>query len=789
MQLPIDQILPKIKKSLLQQTSLLLMAPPGSGKSTRVPPALLTFGKVLLLQPRRAAARLIAERISSELGSKIGQKVGYHIRFERRFQKETQLIVLTEGMLLRWMQSDPFLDDVAVVILDEFHERSMQQDILLAMLYQIQQLRGTELPLKMVLMSATLDPQPLVRYLGDNCASITAQGRQFPITLSYDRYLDQAPLAVRCAQRIRQELHNPIDGDILVFLPGVYEITKTKDLLTDITSWQILPLHGKLSLQDQQKALTSGPTPKIILATNIAETSLTLPNVSLVIDSGVQRSAVHVHGYTQLRSELISLDSATQRSGRAGRVRAGRCHRMWTQHAEQSFSPSRIPQIVRTELTESLLQILAWGGDIHEFPWLQEPPQAHFNSAVNLLTQLQAIDEQYNLTEEGKRLARLPLHPRQGKMMLIADQYGCTQAAAAVCALLNEKDPFGPLDLLDKVDRFERSGCPRNLKRAQRQITAFFSPSSAPKDEHALQVALMAGFPDRVGRRRENSRRYLLADGQEAELPRNHPALGEWVIAPALYQNEAQQRRIGLATEIDPRLLQTTERSQHEWQNERVVHKKITHFGALVLQQQSMPVILEKAAPILFKQAIKHPIHALKPSKESLHLCSRIAFLRRQQDAINLPALDEWQTLLETLCDGKKSYAELQQTDLAKHIVSQLSWPQQKQLQKQAPASLRVPSGTQVRIQYPEHGAPILAARIQQLFGMEQTPVLAGQKLMIHLLAPNGRPQQQTTDLASFWKNTYPQIRKDLRGRYAKHAWPEAPTAADAENSPRRRKK
>ena len=548
--LPIDQTLPQILQSFEQHSNGIIIAPPGSGKSTRVPPALSKYGKVLLLQPRRAAAKLIAKRIATEKQCKVGEEVGYQIRFEKKWSSKTKVLVVTEGILLRRLQSDPFLEDISVVILDEFHERSLSQDLALAMLKEVQQARED---LKLVMMSATLDPTPIIEYFDGQCQVFHSAGRKYPVQIRHDPYPATTNFIDRCAARIETEAKSHTSGDILVFLPGSYEIKSIHQRLSHL-DWLIMPLYGALPIEQQEAAIERTEKPKIILSTNIAETSITLPDVTLVIDSGLHRVSYLNRGHQHLKTEPISLASAQQRSGRAGRVQPGACHRMWTLQEEQRRARQRTPEIHRQDLSAALLQILQWGSDPTTFHWLDNPLPSRLNNAMAWLTQIGALADN-QCTALGEQLSTLPIHPQLGKTLIEAANHGVTQMGAIVCVLIEQGSPFPHLNLFEQIERVKRHRCAKTYTKGVAQLMRYFHKSESRSEQQKLLIALLKAFPDRIGQRRRDQMTYQLADGSEAKLSNHLCQLGEWILALVLHQSDQYQRQIKMAVSITKKMI------------------------------------------------------------------------------------------------------------------------------------------------------------------------------------------------------------------------------------------
>lgn len=814
--LPVDAVLDEVVAALRSGPAVVVTAPPGSGKTTRVPPALLDAGvaegKVLLLQPRRAAARLVARRIAWERGSKVGGEVGYAVRFDKKTSAATRLEVLTEGLLNRRIQADPFLDGVGVVVLDEVHERSIHTDLALALVAEV--MREARDDLKLVVMSATLDPAPLLSFLGEGTPVVRAEGRTFPVDVAFDAKPDDRRLGDRVAGAVRKALSAEDDGHVLAFLPGVREIAWSHEALGELPGVDVLPLHGRLSAAEQDRALAPSARRKVVLSTNLAETSVTLDGVRAVVDSGLARMPVYdaSTGLTRLETRPISRASADQRAGRAGRTGPGRCHRLWTVNTHNLRPGFRVPEIQRADLAPLVLEVLAWGKEPADFGWFEAPPAAAVGRAMTLLEQLGAVEDG-GLTPLGRELAALPLHPRLGRVVLAGQALGCVRAAAGAAALATEPDPWardrGGLraaaedDLLGRLARLDgpRSGAePRALSRVKAvrdQLLRVVGGGRGgdPADPSVLD-ALVAGFPDRVGLLREGEgRRYQLAGGSGALLPpRGSEITPPCLIAVELQgQGRGKEALIRVAAPLNPARLPATESVEVAWDPERlgVVARLVKRFGALVLRSRpadDKPDPIE-AARLLAEHAGRDLDRFLQPSDAAKALQARVAFLRRVRPDLDLPDLSDLHAMLPELCVGLRSMKQLRALDLAQALRNRLGWKQRQELDRLAPPRLTLPTGRTAAVSYdPPDQPPVVRARIQQMFGCATSPRIAGEPVVLHLLAPNNRPAQVTADLAGFWSGSYADVRKDLRGRYPKHAWPEDPLSARPEDSPRRRR-
>lgn len=814
------------------------MAPPGSGKTTRVPPALLDVveGTVVVLQPRRVAARMAARRIAEERGGRVGGEVGYRTRFERKVSAETRIEFVTEGLLLRRLQADPFLEGVGAVVLDELHERSLDIDLALALLREVQQEARDDL--RLVVMSATLDPGPVQAFLGgeQGCDVVLAEGRAFPVELAWLPRESTRRIEEQVASAVRRVLAEEARGHVLVFLPSVRTIRDAERALRDGDlpgDVRVLALHGSLPPKEQDAALAPWDGGrKVVLATNVAETSVTFDGVRTVVDSGLAVVARFdaATGVTRLERERIARDSADQRAGRAGRTGPGRCLRLWTSKEDAALAAASAPEVRRADLASACLQLLAWGTEPSEFGWFERPPPGALERAETLLRSLGAWDES-GLTPVGRQLAALPVHPRLGRVLLEARRLDVLASAATAAALTegrdvarrqqgypDEDDLMFRLRLVAEAEMGGGGGAAMaevrrvrdQLIRAAERLDGGVGGGAAGGahggrvgaghgDAPALVRALLAGFPDRVGLRRGNGDRYLLASGQGARLSSDSACRGaDLVLALALDGGRRGQRseawiRMAVGLAADWLGAEEVDELVFDGDREAVVARRVRRFGELVLDERPSHAArdpLEQAR--LLEEAARGVDGLLTLDKDAESMLGRVDTLRRLRPELELPDLTSLDALLPVLCAERRSFAELRRAPVAPAVEALLSWEQRKALDAEVPARMRVPSGSTVRVQYSRDGAPpVLAARIQQLFGMMETPTVGRGRLpmRVHLLAPNGRPAQVTQDLASFWTNTWPEVRKDLRGRYPKHAWPEDPTTAIPEDRPKRRRR
>ena len=770
--LPVDSFLPHIVEALKDHRAAVLVAAPGAGKTTRVPPALIDPGRVLLLQPRRVAARAMARRIAEERGWTIGREIGWHIRFERQFTGDTRLLVVTEGILTAYLQQDPLLSDVATIVIDEFHERSVHADLGLALARQAWLARSD---LRIVVMSATLNPEPVSAFLG-GCPIVNVPGALHPLEVEYGPGESIAAALNVVLPRT--------SGNVLCFLPGAREINTAIGESGEVARQhdaELVPLHGSLNAAEQDRALSldvriEPASPKraarrrVIIATNIAETSLTVSGVSAVIDSGLQKVASYDpdRGVDALTTERITLDSAAQRAGRAARLGPGLVRRLWD--ARDRLRPHREAEIHRVDLSALLLSILTWGAQPESFEWFDRPSDDRIQSALSLLARLGAIDGG-RVAETGRLMQRLPLHPRLARVLIGA--HGSFEGCAA-CAWLSEpapldRQPSTSCDLLPIIDRWHRAPphlrqAAQNLEQAARKL---LGDRHRPRiDETTLRRALLAGYPDRVARRRGTDRA-TLATGHGAVIGREsgvHDA--EWLIALDVTSGRTSattQALIRVASRIEVEWLAPT-RSEliHQLDSESgtVKAREVDWYDAIALREH--PVAPDEARRI---ELLAETWLAREPDEKSRQLLRRLAFA----------GLDA--TVKDLAIASARSARKLSDVILTEDV---LPWDARQRLDRQAPASLAVPSGRSMMIEYDDGGTVSVSVKLQELFGLAETPRIGPSKTAItfHLLAPNGRPVQTTQDLKSFWERTYPAVRKELRGRYPKHPWPEDPWRA-----------
>lgn len=881
--LPIDPWIDEIVEQVRKSSITVVEAPPGSGKTTRVAPALMDAfraegkssngassagtGKVYLLQPRRLAARSVADRIASERevnsrdvgGRGDGQltsdasepgrgEIGYSVRFDHRVSRQTRLVVATEGILIRRLQSDPAIEDISVVVLDEFHERSIDADLLLAMLRRVQQTLREDL--RIVIMSATLDATFLEQALG-NVPRIQVPSSCFPVAIRYRPVPPNLGIAEHAAATI-VDVVNSTDGDILAFLPGAGEIHRCLDALKARRldrEFELIPLYGALSMEDQMLAIERGVRRRIVVATNVAETSITIPGVTAVVDSGLARVLRYSPevGIDRLGLENISNASAAQRAGRAGRTAPGVCYRLWSEVSDRSRAAYLEPEIRRVDLSGMLLQLIAWGeGESDDFPWLEAPRRVAIESGRRLLTLLGAIDNG-RITSVGEAMSRLPLHPRLSRICLEAIAMGCLDDTSTAVALLSERDPFDrrggqtgsrsirtqstrrwDSDLVERVHILQgkpnRGNVPsedgetpfgvltrggaRTIRQVSEQIRSLCASMteerSARSDvgnevvardggvarDEALMRVLLSGFPDRLAKRRGSGKNQAVMVGGKGVVLAPQSGVHD----PELFlcldiEAGAGDALVRQASRVDVEWLEGINLQEREDlffhpTQKQVVARRRTVWIDLILQETPTSISDESQCLEVLWQAVRSHWEQVFP-KDNLELTqwiARVNFLREWMPGLGFPPMDRDRLMMvaKELCRNKRSLSEVRDGAWTDWLGGELSPVQRSALEREAPSRIFVPSGSAVRIEYQEGKPPVLAVKIQEVFSWMQTPKIAGGRvpLLLHLLAPSMRAQQITDDLASFWKNGYPEVKKELKRRYPKHSWPDDPLSA-----------
>lgn len=826
--LPIDLVLPDLREALAKRNEVILEAPPGAGKTTRVPLALLNepwLGdqKILMLEPRRLAARAAAERLASELGEKVGATVGYRIRLESKVGPHTQIEVVTEGILARRLQDDPALDGVGVVIFDEYHLRNLDSDLALALCLNGRELLRDEPPLKLLLMSATLEGTRLSKLLNDGPV-VASEGRMYPVSTVWGSPYQPGERIDARVTNICLAALNEQPGSILVFLPGQAEIRRVHDQLKEQLDGRsdilLCPLHGELDLSAQRAAIEPAPSGKrkVVLATNIAETSLTIEGVRVVVDAGLVRVPRFdpVSGMTRLDTQRVSRAAATQRAGRAGRLEPGICYRLWSETQHEQLAAFDTAEILQADLSGLALQLARWGVEPADLAWLDVPPAAAFAQAQDLLLRLGALDERGSITTHGQAMAKLPTHPRIAHLLLRGQALGLGNLACDIAALLGEKDIIrgAGADIHDRItamsnehgSRASRGGVQR-ARQLARQFRGYLRDPASEQvadPEHPRWVGALLAFayPDRVAlQRRDGGGNYRLANGRAAQFGESDALMKEpWLVIADLGSRQGQrEERVYLAAALDPSLFDTvlseqvSQRDELEWDEREGALKaeRQRRVGELVLSRTALPGLDEEArAKALTGLVRRKGIELLPWTPEIRQWQARVALLRRLDleqngesewpdlaDAVLLASLEEWLAPYLGKVNRLSHFANL---DLQSILVGLLPWPLPKRLDELAPRSLEVPSGSRIGLDYSEH-PPVLAVRLQELFGLAETPRIAGgrQGVLLHLLSPARRPVQVTQDLASFWASTYIDVKKDLKGRYPKHWWPDDPMQAE----------
>lgn len=822
---PITPLLPRIVASLVTHTRLVLEAPPGAGKTTQVPLALLDAPwlgdqRILMLEPRRIAARAAASFMAAQLGEDVGGTVGYRIRFESRVGPRTRIEVVTEGILGRMIQDDPGLDGVGAILFDEFHERHLAGDLGAALALDVQ--ASLRPDLRLLVMSATLDGERMAQWL--DAPRVSSPGRSFPVRVEYAPARMQEGLEQHLARVVAQALAEN-EGDVLAFLPGRREIERARGLVErrDETL-EVVALHGELSLAEQQLALTPADagTRRVILATNVAESSVTLPGIRAVVDAGLAREPRFdpTSGFARLETVHISQASADQRAGRAGRVAPGTTYRLWSQ--SRRLEASRTAEIQHTELSGLALELAGWGSD--DLPWLDAPPAGAMGQARDLLQRLGALDTTSALSRLGREMLALGATPRlgaaacrapAGRRALVADLLALVEARSPLRGEEGRSDDFrqrvAALHLWrDAGARGARAasadiGALAAIEKAaagwRRRLDVRTAASGMP-DSHAVGDLLVHAFPDRVARRDDgHASRYLLANGRGARLHENSALHGEpWIVVLDL-RLEARDSLIYAAAPFDAAVLErdhadrfVTERVLR-WDDERQIAEAFEErrFDALPISRKPLPLRGDDAVPALLAAIRSRGIAALPWSDTARRLRARICALRVWHPAVGLPdvadaalldTLDAW---LAPFLTGKRRLDALQASDLSEALAGMLDYEQRRALDAHAPEDLKVPSGMTRRLEYgardDDPGAPpVLAVKLQELFGLADTPRVGDGRIavMLHLLSPAGRPIQVTQDLAGFWDRTYPEVKKELKGRYPRHPWPDDPWTATA---------
>ena len=806
--LPIREALPALLAALTREPNAVLQAPPGAGKTTGVPLALLNQAwlgqaKIVMLEPRRLAARAAARRMAELLGEPIGETVGYRVRLESRISRRTRIEVVTDGVFTRMIQDGPDLGGIGAVLFDEFHERRLETDLGLALTLDAQS--GLRPELRLIAMSATLDAGPVAALMGD-APVITSEGRAFPVEIRHLPAPAPNRLAEAVADAVDLALAEP--GGLLVFLPGGGEIRRVHRLLAarrlsaDI---DLLPLYGDLDPGAQDMALSPAPAGrrKIVLSTSIAETSLTIDGVRQVIDAGLARGSRYDPrtGMVRLETTRVSQAGAAQRAGRAGRTEPGIAWRLWPEAQHKALAPRAEPEIAIADLTPLALELAQWGlGDATGLPLLDPPNPAAFATARRLLTDLGALGDDGRLTPHGGRMAELGLTPRLAHMVLAAAERGAGVLATAIAAALSERDIAGrDADLRSRLELIERpagNDAARRAREIARRLARQIDLPWGPVDPAGAGAVLALAYPDRIAKRRADGGRFRLSGGQGAFLPEQDPLAGSDFLAVADLDGQAPDARIWLAAPLSQAELElalgerirTDEEVAFEPSTRSVQTRRRRRLGALVLGDSPLPKPHPAAVAAALIDGIRQTGLAVLPWTEAAeNFRQRVMFAARLDgpaggwpavdDASLTSTLDDW---LAPALDGKRSLDDLAGIDLLALLRDQLDWNQQQALDRLAPSHVTVPSGSRIAIDYGADDTPILAVKLQEMFGLAETPTIAGGRvrLKLHLLSPARRPIQVTSDLGGFWTGSYKAVRADLRGRYPRHPWPENPLEA-----------
>ncbi|NIY76912.1 ATP-dependent helicase HrpB [Thalassospira sp. HF15] len=819
--LPIDAVLPDAVSALESGTNVVLQAPPGAGKTTKVPLALLDCAwrgdqKIIMLEPRRLAARASARRMAQLLGEAVGGRVGYRVRFDRKVSKDTRIEVVTEGILVRMIQDDPELSGVAAILFDEFHERSLDADLGLALALETQGALRDDL--RIVVMSATLDGDPIARLMGD-CPVITSEGRAYPVDTKYlapkpDKWGNvriDAEMTAAIKTALREE-----SGSILAFLPGQGEIIRVESALKDAVGGDVIiaPLYGAMDAKAQDIAIQPAPDGKrkVVLATAIAETSLTIDGIRVVIDSGLQRLPRFdpASGMTRLVTVKSSQASAEQRRGRAGRLEPGVCYRLWPENEHRARAPFTAPEIAEADLAPLTLELARWGvADPTTLPWLDVPDAAKISQARDVLRGLEALDGESRITPMGTAMAGLPVHPRLAHMMLRGAQLGLDDVACGLAALLSDRDFMRGrgADLRIRVEAIQKGRAPKMITEAAKQLArrlrdaakkAGLEKAAGAKVDHSDEVGLLLAFayPDRIGERRKGAdARYRLSGGRGGVLPNSDSLANEPYIAVAELDGQAREAKIYLAGPVARATLEThlkdqiSEGTEVFWdsQSDVVAARWQRRIGALVLEEKAThdEADPEAIAAAMIEGIRKLGLHCLPWDKAANGLRERLAFLHRvdgdhwpdMSDDGLLGSLEDW---IAPYLSGITKRSQLKQINLSEALLARIDWNQRQEMDRLAPTHWQVPTGSNIRIDYSGE-TPALPVRMQEMFGATETPKIAGGKVAVtlHLLSPAQRPIQVTSDLIGFWNGSYAQVKAEMKGRYPKHYWPDDPQVAE----------
>lgn len=817
--LPVAEIIPQVKNHLSTENSLIIQAPPGAGKSTLLPLALLKESwlegkKIIMLEPRRLATKSIAQRMANMLGEDLGQTVGYRIRFESAISDKTRLEVITEGILTRMMHSDNALENVGLVIFDEFHERNLHSEVALALCREVQQVLRPDL--RILLMSATIDAEQLSGLLGAKV--IQSEGRQYPVEVNYLSEIDEYSIGEDAARQIIP-LAKKHSGDFLVFLPGQGEIKKAEEILRRALPGDlVVPLYGQLSPSEQNRAILPHPSGKrkIVLSTDIAETSLTIEGVKVVVDSGFAKSNRFDprSGLSRLVLHRISKDSADQRSGRAGRLTAGHSYRLWTKATQAQLAEYRIPELLEADLTALVLDMKAWGKqEIRSMTWLTPPPAGTLALAEKTLEAIDAIADG-NLTDHGKEIHQVPCHPRIAHMLIFAKRLNQLGLATDIAAILEERDPLpadSGVDLnlrIEALRRFRSRGVNmariKKIEKIAAQYRRMFSvqPENNSVDPWQTGLLLAYAYPERIAAARPgNNAQFQLSNGKIAQIGHRDDLAHESWLAVAHVDAREGMGKIWLAAPLNPKDLAPMLKTREvlEWDRKKgglIAHSEI-RIGAIILGKRPLQKFDKSMAKEAILEAIAEEGELLLDFNEEVEqLIYRLQFLKKwnpDQDWPNWTVVSLCETAkdwLDPYLNNISKNEDLKKLDLIQILIHSLTFEQQQLLDELAPNKISVPSGSQIAIEYKSEGeTPLLSVRLQELFGLLETPKVNKGKVpvLIEMLSPGYKPVQLTQDLKSFWANGYFEVKKELKRRYPKHEWPEDPISAEAVRGVKRR--
>ncbi|MEN7973752.1 MAG: ATP-dependent helicase HrpB [Verrucomicrobiota bacterium] len=839
-QLPIYELHAALADALESDNRIIIEAPTGSGKSTQVPQIVLDCGnagpgEVVVLQPRRLAARLLAKRVAFERGEPLGGEVGYQVRMERAVSEKTQIRYVTEGILLRQFLTDPELRGVSTIIFDEFHERHIYGDITLARALRLQQTRSD---LKIIVMSATLDAGPLREYLAP-CRELKSEGRMFPVEISYaKKRIDfrHHPVWDAAADAFEQAMESGVEGDVLVFMPGAYEISRTVEAIRAkkcARAFNVMPLHGELPVREQDAAVGECDQRKVVVATNVAETSITIDGIRIVIDSGLARIARYDpnRGIDTLLVERISRASADQRTGRAGRTAPGACRRLWTEQEHVARPMQELPEILRHDLAEVVLTLKAGGiNDVENFHWLEQPDPKSLARTITLLSDLGAIDHEGTLTEVGRKMVSFPMHPRYARMLLAGGEYGCVRQACLIAALTqgrsilqrnkgkqtrgNRDDVLGEDDVSDfkrlmqawvfadknnyRPDACRRLGVHGGAARQVKPLYERFLKiaekeglkinARAPADED-LQKCILLAFSDQVAKRRDRGTLHCeVVHGRAGDLDRDSVVRDSALVVAAEIREIEGGRdlnvRLNLCTAISEAWLGELFPEDMEEQRsavfdpvlKRVATKQWKSFRGLELHaSMKQEVDEQQAAELIAEEVLAGRLELYKWDDAVEKWIVRVNCLAAGCPDYGIPAIDDEarRAMVQEICLGAVCKRDLKDRSVWKVVKSWLSSVQLGMIDKQAPERIKLPSGYNAKVRYEQGQPPVVSATIQKLYGLEEVPKIGFGLIpvVVEALAPNQRPQQKTQDMQSFWQNSYPLLRKELKGRYPKHEW------------------